>query len=160
MATQFTVRHSGDIVIIDIANASFRALAADLGNTNLFLALWTGGTLHVVGDERRDPVALLNYLATERVDFVKTTPSHWCAVFRAYKEGFPLRLRYLLLGELDSFLGCDDRLASGGEIEQCGSHLDRGLLAKVAPSDVHLVLQCGLFLNAAFTTKSIENRER
>jgi len=70
------------------------------------------------------------------------------------------RLRDLLLGEPDSLLGCRDRFARGAEIEQRCSHLDRGLLAKVAASDVYLVLQCGLLLHAALTAKSIEDRER
>ncbi|MDT8916012.1 AMP-binding protein [Amycolatopsis sp. PS_44_ISF1] len=81
-----------------LAYAHVTTLAADLGNTSLFLALWTGGTLHVVGDERRDPDGMLRYLAAERVDFVKTTPSHWGAVFRAFGGEVAPRLRFLLLG--------------------------------------------------------------
>lgn len=81
--------------------AHVTTLAADLGNTSLFLALWTGGTLHLVDDAvRRDPRGLLRYLRDERVDVLKTTPSHWSAVFRAFgrePETSP-ELRFLLLG--------------------------------------------------------------
>ncbi|MGC4864785.1 amino acid adenylation domain-containing protein [Micromonospora sp. DT53] len=81
--------------------AHVTTLAADLGNTCLFLALWTGGTLHLVDDEtRRDPQGLHQYLRQEGIDVVKTTPSHWDAVFRAVGEAGssgPL-LRLLILG--------------------------------------------------------------
>ncbi|WP_369173056.1 thioester reductase domain-containing protein [Streptomyces sp. R28] len=81
--------------------AHVTTLAADLGNTCLFLALWTGGTLHLVDDAtRRDPVGLLRYLQTERVDVLKTTPSHWSVLFRAFGHDGTTRpeLRFLLLG--------------------------------------------------------------
>ncbi|MET0237177.1 MAG: amino acid adenylation domain-containing protein [Kibdelosporangium sp.] len=84
-----------------LAYAHVTTLAADLGNTCLFLALWTGGTLHLVDDTtRRDPRGLLEYLRTERVDFLKTTPSHWGVVFRAFGQDAATRpsLRFLLLG--------------------------------------------------------------
>ncbi|WIM99829.1 amino acid adenylation domain-containing protein [Actinoplanes oblitus] len=81
--------------------AHVTTLAADLGNTCLFLALWTGGTLHLVGDEdRRDPRGLHDYLRRERIDVLKTTPSHWDAVFRAIGPDAPAEplLRFLILG--------------------------------------------------------------
>lgn len=81
--------------------AHVTTLAADLGNTCLFLSLWTGGTLHLVDDAtRRDPMGLLRYLHTERVDVLKTTPSHWGVLFRAHGQGADTRpaLRFLLLG--------------------------------------------------------------
>jgi amino acid adenylation domain-containing protein/thioester reductase-like protein len=84
-----------------LSYAHVTTLAADLGNTCLFLALWTGGTLHLVADAtRRDPVGLMRYLQVEHIDVVKTTPSHWGVVFRAYGQGAGTRprLRYLLLG--------------------------------------------------------------
>ncbi|MER5950162.1 amino acid adenylation domain-containing protein [Streptomyces sp. NPDC001904] len=81
--------------------AHVTTLAADLGNTCLFLSLWTGGTLHLVDDAtRRDPMGLLRYLHAERVDVLKTTPSHWGVLFRAYGHDAGTRpaLRFLLLG--------------------------------------------------------------
>jgi amino acid adenylation domain-containing protein/thioester reductase-like protein len=84
-----------------LAYAHVTTLAADLGNTCLFLALWTGGTLHLVDDTtRRDPRGLMEYLRTERIDVLKTTPSHWGVVFRAFGQDAASRpsLRFLLLG--------------------------------------------------------------
>ncbi|MBP0452920.1 amino acid adenylation domain-containing protein [Kitasatospora sp. RG8] len=81
--------------------AHVTTLAADLGNTCVFLALWTGGTLHLVDEStRRDPAGLLRYLRTERIDVVKTTPSHWTVLFQAFGLDAASRpaLRYLLLG--------------------------------------------------------------
>ncbi|MFE7637643.1 amino acid adenylation domain-containing protein [Kitasatospora sp. NPDC057518] len=84
-----------------LSYAHVTTLAADLGNTCLFLPLWTGGTLHLVDDAtRRDPAALLRYLQDHRVDVLKTTPSHWSVVFRAFGQDGTTRpeLRFLLLG--------------------------------------------------------------
>lgn len=60
------------------AFAHVSSFAADLGNTSLFLALATGGTLHVVDEvTRRDPAVLWSYLVRHKVSFVKATPSYW-----------------------------------------------------------------------------------
>lgn len=83
------------------AYAHVTTLAADLGNTALFLALWTGGTIHLIDDTtRRDPGRMLQYLNDERVEVLKTTPSHWSAIFRAFnsKPETSPKLRFLLLG--------------------------------------------------------------
>jgi len=85
---------------IDCAHVS--SLAADLGNTALFLALWTGGTVHLVDDSvRKDPRALLEYLERERVHLLKITPSHWSAVMSCIGDGrrrTHTLLEYLVLG--------------------------------------------------------------
>jgi non-ribosomal peptide synthetase component F len=81
--------------------AHVTTLAADLGNTCVFLALWTGGTLHLVDDAtQRDPAGLLHYLHAEGIDVLKTTPSHWSVLFQAYglDSATRPRLRHLLLG--------------------------------------------------------------
>ncbi|MGC4804954.1 amino acid adenylation domain-containing protein [Micromonospora sp. DT233] len=99
-----------------LSYAHVTTLAADLGNTSLFAALASGGTLHLVDDDtRRDPASLLRYLRTEAVDVLKTTPSHFGAVFRAFGGGTaPPVLRVLLLGgELLSLSLARDILASG-----------------------------------------------
>ncbi|MBV1850666.1 non-ribosomal peptide synthetase/MFS transporter [Catellatospora tritici] len=52
-------------------------IAADLGLTNVFGALATGATLHLVDREvATDPVALAAYLAEHPVDVLKCVPSH------------------------------------------------------------------------------------
>ncbi|MEU8975213.1 amino acid adenylation domain-containing protein [Streptomyces monashensis] len=107
MVTHGNLRHYTESLLgrLSIARpldyAHVTTLAADLGNTCLFLALWTGGTLHLVDDAtRRDPVGLLRYLHAERVDVLKTTPSHWSVLFRAFGHDASTRpeLRFLLLG--------------------------------------------------------------
>lgn len=80
--------------------AHVSTLAADLGNTSLFLSLWTGGCLHVVDIQtRKDPAALRAYLVNNEIQFVKITPSHWNAIFAGMRKGSErLRLDYLVLG--------------------------------------------------------------
>ncbi|MFC7760328.1 AMP-binding protein [Catellatospora bangladeshensis] len=100
-----------------LAYAHVTTLAADLGNTCVFLALWTGGTLHLVDDAtRRDPQALRRYLRAERIDVLKTTPSHWAAVLPGFDDDAQAgpALRMLVLGgELLSLPLARRVLASG-----------------------------------------------
>ncbi|WP_328680828.1 amino acid adenylation domain-containing protein [Streptomyces sp. NBC_00322] len=107
MVTHANIRHYTESLLerLDITEplqyAHVTTLAADLGNTCVFLALWTGGTLHLVDDAtRRDPAGLLHYLLAEGIDVLKTTPSHWSVLFQAYGlDGATRpRLRHLLLG--------------------------------------------------------------
>ncbi|WP_353612721.1 amino acid adenylation domain-containing protein [Streptomyces sp. NRRL S-495] len=64
----------------DVAGGSFALVsthAADLGLTNLFGALTTGGTVHLVDREvATDPEAYGEYLEAHPVDAVKMVPSH------------------------------------------------------------------------------------
>jgi len=56
-------------------------LAADLGNTSLYPALLSGGTLHVLGqDTTTDSVQFADYLAQHPVDVLKITPNHLMAL--------------------------------------------------------------------------------
>lgn len=107
MVTHANIRHYTESLLerLDITEplryAHITTLAADLGNTCVFLALWTGGTLHLVDDAtRRDPAGLLRYLHAEGIDVLKTTPSHWSVLLQAYGLGGATRpkLRHLLLG--------------------------------------------------------------
>jgi amino acid adenylation domain-containing protein/thioester reductase-like protein len=107
MVTHDNIRHYTESLLArlgitePLSWAHVTTLAADLGNTCLFPALWTGGTLHLVDDDtRRDPAGLLRYLSTERVDVLKTTPSHFGAIFGAFGQDPETRqaLRFLLLG--------------------------------------------------------------
>lgn len=76
-------------------------LAADLGNTSLFLSLHTGGCLHLIDQyTRKDPKKLIDYFRQSNIDFVKITPSHWSAIFQSYSGNineFP-RLTHLVFG--------------------------------------------------------------
>lgn len=58
--------------------------AADLGTTNLFGALCTGGTLHVLTYERScDPDGTAAYFSQHRIDIMKVVPSHFEALLEA-----------------------------------------------------------------------------
>jgi amino acid adenylation domain-containing protein len=62
-------------------HAIISTIAADLGNTVLFPALATGGTLHVIAQERAENGALLaEYFEREKIDVLKIVPSHFAAL--------------------------------------------------------------------------------
>ncbi|AOM39783.1 AMP-binding protein [Xenorhabdus hominickii] len=76
-------------------------LAADLGNTCLFLSLWSGGSLYLANEsERKDPAALARLISDKNIQVLKITPTHWRPVLtalQAQKYNEPL-LECLLLG--------------------------------------------------------------
>ncbi|MEV4454118.1 non-ribosomal peptide synthetase, partial [Streptomyces mirabilis] len=58
-----------------------QAQVTDLGNTVVFVALATGGELHVLdGEAVTDPVAVAGYVAEHGIDHVKAVPSHVSAL--------------------------------------------------------------------------------
>jgi amino acid adenylation domain-containing protein len=72
--------------------------AADLGLTNIFGALTTGGTLHVLPYEwAADPDRFAAYFRRHRIDFMKLVPSHLQAVAEAGLLGDVVPARYLVL---------------------------------------------------------------
>jgi thioester reductase-like protein/non-ribosomal peptide synthase protein (TIGR01720 family) len=72
--------------------------STDLGNTTLFLSLATGGELHILGDlTRKDPNLFWNYIINNKINFLKTTPSHFQALLCGINK-FEICLKYLLLG--------------------------------------------------------------
>lgn len=76
-------------------------LAADLGNTSLFLSFYKVGCLHLIDQyTRKDPIKLFEYFSANNIEFVKITPSHWSAISQAYQmTGKPLPpLEYLVFG--------------------------------------------------------------
>jgi amino acid adenylation domain-containing protein/thioester reductase-like protein len=124
--------------------AHVSTLSADLGNTCLFLPLWTGGTIHLVADDvRKDAVSLMHYLHAASVDFLKITPSHWDALFRAMRgrrEKDPL-LRYLVLGgELLTSRLARDTLRSG---------LTRALVNHYGPTETTIGVIANMITNEA-----------
>jgi len=100
------------------------SLAADLGNTSLFLSLWTGGTLHILDDhQRRDPSSMIEYLENERIDVLKITPSHWSAIFGAGRPWAPRRpLKYLVLGGETLTVPLAKRILESGATEVLANH--------------------------------------
>jgi amino acid adenylation domain-containing protein len=78
-------------------HAIISTIAADLGNTVLFPALATGGTLHVIAQECAENGALLaEYFEREKIDVLKIVPSHFAAL---NPERVMPRKRLILGGE-------------------------------------------------------------
>ncbi|MCP5099574.1 MAG: AMP-binding protein, partial [Chloroflexi bacterium] len=64
-----------------LSYAIVSTFAADLGATNVFGALCSGGQLHIISYERAaDPPALAEYFLQNRVDVMKMVPSHFEAL--------------------------------------------------------------------------------
>jgi amino acid adenylation domain-containing protein len=79
--------------------ATVSTFAADLGNTVIYAALTTGGTLHVVSERRRsDPDALADYFARWPIDCLKIVPSHLNALLSASAPQHVLSCRRIVLG--------------------------------------------------------------
>lgn len=73
--------------------------AADLGYTVLFPALVTGGTLHIITQERAsDPAALADYLHRHPIDCLKIVPSHLHVLMAHSRAADIIPQRYLISG--------------------------------------------------------------
>jgi len=80
--------------------ATVSTLAADLGNTMIFPALCTGGTLHVMTKERAtDPQLLADYMSEHAVDCMKIVPSHLSALLSVGNADVLPRKRLVFGGE-------------------------------------------------------------
>jgi non-ribosomal peptide synthetase component F len=78
--------------------AHVTTLSADLGHTAWIGALATGGSVQIVDDDdARDPVRFFAVLESGKVDFLKTTPSHFAALLPGRPAG-ARRLHTLILG--------------------------------------------------------------
>ncbi|WP_437644111.1 amino acid adenylation domain-containing protein [Sorangium sp. So ce362] len=100
-------------------------LAADLGNTSLFLSLYTGGCLHLIDARtRKDPAALRGYLSDNQIQFLKITPSHWNAIFSLATErrDEALRLLYLVLGGEALPVSLARRILDSGLVRTLANH--------------------------------------
>ena len=81
------------------SHATVSTLAADLGNTSVFGALFNGGTLHVLAAERTtDPEAMAEYMERHRPDCLKVVPSHLAALRSGSRPAAVLPGRRLILG--------------------------------------------------------------
>ena len=79
--------------------ATVSTLAADLGNTVIFPALSTGGTLHIISQERiTHPNALADYFCQHPIDCLKIVPSHLTAMLMATNPEQVLPHQRLVLG--------------------------------------------------------------
>ncbi|MGF6130882.1 amino acid adenylation domain-containing protein [Pseudomonas frederiksbergensis] len=71
-------------------------VAADLGNTALFGALFNGATLHVASDEQmQDGSLFADFLQRQAIDCLKIVPSHLAALLDSERAQLP---RTLVLG--------------------------------------------------------------
>ena len=79
--------------------ATVTTFAADLGNTAIYPALCTGGTLHLISRERAsDPSALAEYCRDHRIDCLKIVPSHLGALLSHDRPAELLPKQRLVLG--------------------------------------------------------------
>ncbi|HJX28948.1 MAG TPA: amino acid adenylation domain-containing protein, partial [Thermoanaerobaculia bacterium] len=74
-------------------------IAADGGNTALFLSLCSGGTLHILSREASiDPQAVSDYLQRHPIDFFKIVVSHFASLFNSPFAAHLLPRKRLILG--------------------------------------------------------------
>src|SRR5215469_9243393 len=79
--------------------ATVSTLGADLGNTSIYPALISGGTLHVIAYEMStDPQRFAAYVAEHPVDVLKIVPSHLQAWLASAEAGKLLPRKYLIFG--------------------------------------------------------------
>ena len=79
--------------------AMVSTFGADLGHTMLFSALCSGGTLHIISQERAaNPEALAEYFRRHPIDCLKITPPHLSALMAASNPADVLPRQKLVLG--------------------------------------------------------------
>ena len=98
--TQFICRRLGLENFPDgLKFASVSSIAADLGNTCIYPALVSGGSLHVVNSDLAvNPEGFARYAARHEIDVLKITPSHLAALIAAKNSAAILPRRFLILG--------------------------------------------------------------
>jgi non-ribosomal peptide synthetase component F len=79
--------------------ATVSTLGADLGNTCIYPALISGGTVHIVGYEMAtDPRRFVEYVAKHPIDVLKIVPSHLQALVSSQSEDagklLPPKIKY------------------------------------------------------------------
>jgi amino acid adenylation domain-containing protein len=79
--------------------AMVSTFAADLGNTAIFPALASGGTLHILAPERiSDPEAVATYFDEHPIDCLKIVPGHLAALLSCPQPARVLPRRLLVVG--------------------------------------------------------------
>ena len=79
--------------------ALLQGAVTDFGNTMIFTSLATGGVLHILEPrDAADPDAVVRYLASRCVDYLKVVPSHLAALSTGPGVAAVLPARALVLG--------------------------------------------------------------
>lgn len=92
-------------------HATVSTIAADLGNTVIFPALATGGSLHIVSQARVEHQGMLSdYFNRENIDVLKIVPSHLAALQTARDPQQVMPRSRLILGGESSRLDWIERL--------------------------------------------------
>jgi amino acid adenylation domain-containing protein/FkbM family methyltransferase len=98
--------------------ATVSTFAADLGLTMVFPALCSGGTLHIIAQERStDADAVAEYFSAQAIDYLKIVPSHLAALMSCPEPERVLPLRQLVLGGEASHWALIDK------VKQCAPQL-------------------------------------
>ncbi len=81
--SSYVMAASNKISIEEMWNyAHVSSLCADLGHTSLFLALISGGCIHLLSTvESIDKLLFEQYMQNHNIDFLKIVPSHYRAIF-------------------------------------------------------------------------------
>ena len=83
----------------DASFATVSTIAADLGNTMIFASLCSGGTLHVISQDRvTDVNAMAEYRSRHAIDCLKIVPSHLAALLSDAQPERILPRKMLILG--------------------------------------------------------------
>ena len=92
----FLARHENDL---GQQVASMATVAADLGNTQIYAALCSGKTLHMLShDCMHNPDAAAEYMTQHRIDSLKIVPSHLQGLLSASEAAKVLPQKTLILG--------------------------------------------------------------
>lgn len=99
--------------------ATVSTLSADLGNTVVFAALTSGGTLHIIPYETAmNGNMLADYFSSHQIDVLKIVPSHLNTLLRSTDHGTVLPKKYLICGgEAFSTELANQIIASSSECE-------------------------------------------
>lgn len=99
--------------------AHVSSINADLGNTSIFLALATGGCLHLITSEvATDSLLFAQYITEHAIDLLKISPSHLNALLSGSDKQSLLPRKYLFIGgEVFSWTLFDRLMESGGSCQ-------------------------------------------
>jgi len=82
-----------------INSAHLTTFSADLGHTNIFLALISGGMLRIVNkEEATDPALFCEFVKTDKISLLKITPSHLTSLISEFDSPSAFMIDNIILG--------------------------------------------------------------